>query len=101
MTLRRKIAGVLRRLASRIDDTPRVTRAEIDAQIASGVAIPRRVNRYVEKAHFSTTFDDAPIVENPLAVKCASDRERQHPGLYAGNPDMEAAIARHRALGGE
>ncbi|MBI4921884.1 MAG: hypothetical protein HY834_09055 [Devosia nanyangense] len=96
MSLRRKIAGVLRALARRIDGAPRLTRPEIEARIAATLAIPRRVNRWGDR----WAFDNRGI-GNPLVVAIASGMERAEPWIYMRNPDMVAAIARHRAGGGQ
>lgn len=104
MTLRRKIAGWLRRAASRIDDgsaaMPRLTRPEIDAKVQAIFAIPRRPNRYVAAASFQNAHMGVSVLDDPLVLRFASDFERDAPGTYAENPDMVAAIARYRAGGG-
>lgn len=97
MSARRKIAVGLRWLANRVDDTVQLRRADIDARIAASMAIPRAINRYTERRTFFNTSiacGFAPI--NLDVVRIAAEMEGRQPGLYAGNPDMEAAIERLR-----
>jgi hypothetical protein len=97
MTLRRKIAEMLRRAARAIDDTPRVARAEIDARISAVLAIPRAPNRFVARKSFANVSAGKSILDDPAVLEQASTLETREPGLYAENPDMMAAIRRFRA----
>lgn len=97
MTLRRKIAELLRRSAGAIDDTPRPSRAQTEARVAAIMAIPRSPNRFVEKKNFSNFSGGHSILDDANVLRMADRFDRQTPGLYAENPDMAAAIARYRA----